>query len=217
VRGHSPLIAAICVLPLAAALMPTARLSPLLAERFGPRPVCITGLVLIAIGLSVIAQVNVTSSYWLLLAGLIPLGVGMGAAMTPATAAITEALPQSQQGIGSALNDLSRELGGAIGIAVLGSLLTAGYRSHLHLPGLPAAIVAKARDSFAIGVHIGSPVTQHAQSAFVSGMHVALLAGAGAALFAAIAVGWLLSGRGSELMPEQDISANEAPLTKSAV
>jgi hypothetical protein len=74
------------------------------------------------------------TSYLLQLAGIVPLGVGMGLAMTPATSGITGALPAAQQGIGSALNDLSRELGGALGIAVIGSVLTATYRGYLHLP-----------------------------------------------------------------------------------
>lgn len=75
-------------------------------------------------GLAIVAQLDAGSSYWLMAAGLVVLGVGMGAAMTPATTAITEALPPSRQGVGSALNDLSREIGGAIGIAVIGSILT---------------------------------------------------------------------------------------------
>ena len=192
VRGHSPLIAAISVLPLAATMMPTARLTPRLASKVGARAVCVSGLLLIATGLLVIAQSTTTSSYWLLLLGLLPLGVGMGAAMTPATAAITDALPASQQGVGSALNDLCREVGGALGIAVIGSLLTAGYQSHLNVSGLPAAIADKARSSFAVGIHLGNPVADHARTAFVSGMHLALLAGAGAAVLAAIVVAVLL-------------------------
>ena len=72
----------------------------------------------------------------------------MGAAITPATTAITEALPAAAQGVGSAVNDLARELGGAVSIAVIGSALTATYRSYLSLPGLPAAAVRQARDSF---------------------------------------------------------------------
>ncbi len=195
VRGDSPLIAAVSMLPLAAVLMPTARITPMLAQRFGTRIVCVTGLVLVAVGLAVLAQLDATSAYLLLLAGLVPLGVGMGAAMTPATAAITESLPAEQQGVGSALNDLSRELGGALGIAVIGSLLTAGYRGHLHLSGLPAAVVDKARDSFAVAVHLGGPVAPEARTAFASGLHVALLAASGAALVAAVLVAILLSGR----------------------
>lgn len=80
------------MLPLTATMMPTARITPKLTSRFGARNVCVTGLVSIATGLTVISRVGVSSSYWLLVAGLIPLGVGMGAAMTPATAAITEGL-----------------------------------------------------------------------------------------------------------------------------
>jgi MFS family permease len=107
VRGYSPPLAALAVLPLSATMMPAARVTSTLASRFGPRAVCVTGLVLVAAGLVVISRVGTDTSYLLILAGLVPLGVGMGAAMTPATAAITEALPQAQQGVGSALNDLS--------------------------------------------------------------------------------------------------------------
>src|SRR6202020_2785699 len=145
VRGYSPLVAAVGVLPLSAAMMPAARLTPRLVARVGARRVCVTGLVLVAAGLALIARIGPHSSYFLMLAGLIPLGIGMGAAMTPATSAITEALPQSQQGVGSALNDLSREVGGALGTAVIGSVVTAVYRSSLRLPGVPAPLAPQAQ------------------------------------------------------------------------
>jgi EmrB/QacA subfamily drug resistance transporter len=193
VRGDSPLIAAVSVLPLAAAMMPTSRLTPRLAARFGARNVCVAGLVLIAVGLTVISRVGTTTPYWLLLAGLIPLGIGMGAAMTPATTAITEGLPAAQQGVGSALNDLSREVGGAMGIAVVGSIVTAWYRGNLHLVGVPARLASEARDSFAVAIHAGGPIRATASSAFVDGIHVGLLYAAGAALLAAISVATLLT------------------------
>jgi len=148
---------------------------------------------LVAAGLVVISRVGTTSPYWLLLAGLILLGAGMGAAMTPATAAITEGLPASQQGIGSALNDLSREVGGALGIAVIGSIVTAVYRSNLHLTGIPAVLADRARGSFALAIHAGGPLKTAASSAFVDGIHTGLLYAAGAALLAAVTVTILLS------------------------
>jgi hypothetical protein len=118
----------------------------------------------------------------------------MGAAMTPATAAITEGLPAQQQGVGSALNDLSREVGGALGIAVIGSIVTALYRSNLHLAGVPAGLADKARDSFALAIHAGGPVKATATTAFTDGIHAGLLYAAGAALLAAITVAVLLTG-----------------------
>jgi MFS family permease len=194
VRDYSPLTAALSVLPLAAAMMPTGRVTPRLAARFGARSVCVTGLVLVAAGLAVISRVGTATPYWLLLAGLIPLGVGMGAAMTPATAAITEGLPAAQQGVGSALNDLSREVGGALGIAVIGSIVTAVYRGNLHLAGVPAGLAGKARGSFALALHAGGPVKATASTAFVDGIHTGLLYAAGAALLAAVTVAALLAG-----------------------
>jgi EmrB/QacA subfamily drug resistance transporter len=195
VRGYSPLVAAVSVLPLSATMMPAAKLTPALVARFGTRDVCVAGLVLAAAGLAVLSRVGTGSSYWLLLAGLIPLGVGMGAAMTPATTAITEALPASQQGVGSALNDLSREVGGALGIAVIGTIATTVYRASLSgVPGVPGPLAARARGSFAVALHAGGPLRASARSAFTDGIHVGLLYAAGAALIAAIAVALLLSG-----------------------
>jgi hypothetical protein len=133
----------------------------------------------------------------LLLAGLLPLGVGIGAASVPATTSITETLPESKQGVGSALNDLSREVGGALGIAVIGSILSASYRSNLHIAAtVPQAVAGKARASFAIAVHAGGPIRAAADSAFVDGIHVALLSAAVTVLIAAVGVAALLrSGR----------------------
>ena len=194
VRGDSPLAAALSVLPLSAAMMPTARITPKLAARFGARNVCVTGLVLVAAGLAVISRIGTGSPYWLLLAGLIPLGTGIGAAMTPATAAITEGLPAAQQGVGSALNDLSREVGGALGIAVIGSIVSAVYRSNLQLTGVPAGLASKARGSFGMAIHAGGPVRATAATAFTDGIHTGLLYAAGAAIIAAITVAVLLPG-----------------------
>jgi EmrB/QacA subfamily drug resistance transporter len=195
VRGDSPLIASVSVLPLGFTLMPMSRLTPGLTVRFGQRAVCIVGLTIMAIGLAVLAQMSGSTEYWAIVCGLVPLGAGMGLAMTPATSAITEALPAAQQGVGSALNDLSRELGGAFGIAVIGSVLTATYRSHLHLPGVSAAITSQARASFGVAAHLGGPVTTHAQSAFVSGMHAALYVAAAAAALGAVVVAVLLRSK----------------------
>jgi len=192
VRGYSPLVAALAVLPLSATMMPTARFTSAVVSRVGSRAVCVTGLVLVAVGLAIVSRVGTDTSYWLILAGLVPLGVGMGAAMTPATAAITEALPQAAQGVGSALNDLSREVGGALGTAVIGSIVTAVYRSRLKLPGAPARVADQARASFAVAIGAGGSTGAHARDAFVDGIHSGLLYAAGAAILAAIAVATLL-------------------------
>jgi fucose permease len=181
---------------MAAAMMPSARLAPALVARIGARATCTAGLVLMAGAFVVLAQLTRTSGYWLLAAGLIPLGAGMGLAMTPATSGITSALPASQQGVGSAINDLSREVGGAVGIAVLASVLTSTYQSHLRLSQhLPAAAAAQARASVALASHLGGTVAARADVAFTGGMHLALLIAAGIVAVAAVGVAALLRGQ----------------------
>ena len=188
VRDESPLVAALSLLPMAAAMMPVARLAPTLVAKTSARTVCASGLTLVAAGLAILSQLDAASPYLLMLAGIMVLGAGMGAAMTPATAAITEALPQQQQGVASALNDLSREVGGAVGIAVVGSVLASGYRSQLDLTGVAQPVAERARESVALAEQLGPRIAAHAETAFVSGMHSALICAAAAALMAAIGV-----------------------------
>jgi len=193
VRGNSPLVAAVSLIPMALAMMPAARLiAPRMSARTGPRRVCVLGLVLIIVGLLVLSRLDVTSGYWLLLSGLLPFGAGMGLAMTPATTAITDALPVAQQGVGSAMNDLARELGGALGIAVLGSVLQSTYRHHLHPTGVPEPIAERARSSLALASQLGPTIAHQAQAAFTDGMQTALIYAAAAVALAAVAVVGLL-------------------------
>ena len=192
IRGDSGLLSAVSMLPMAVTMVPTARLAPALVSRLGATRVCASGLVLIAAAMAVLSQLTPASGYWLLATGLVVLGAGMGLATTPATSGITGALPAAQQGVGSALNDLSRETGGAVGIAVLASVLTAAYQSHLHLAHVPAAQAGLARSSVAAATRMGGGVAVHAQLAFADGMQLALLITAGIVATAAVTVAALM-------------------------
>jgi EmrB/QacA subfamily drug resistance transporter len=194
----SPLVAALSVLPMALGMMPSARvIAPRLVSRVGTAPTCAAGLLVAAAALSWLSRLDGGSGYWALAVGLVPLGAGMGLAMTPATAALTDALPRAKQGVGSALNDLSRELGGALGIAVLGSVLQSVYRGHLDVHGLPPAAATHARSSLAVAAHLGPQVLDSARHAFVDGLQYALLGGAAALVLAAAAVLALYRARAS--------------------
>jgi EmrB/QacA subfamily drug resistance transporter len=192
VRGASPLEAALAVMPTGATLMLVSRLAPALAERFLPRTVGVSGMLLIAGGLGILAQLGVDSPYGLILGGLVLLGVGLGLAMAPATNAITSALPRGKEGVGSALNDLSREFGAALGIAVTGSVLVSSYRDHLSTAGVPPAVADRARESFLGASQLGGAVADHADVAFLQGMNAAMLVGSTAALIAAVVMALLL-------------------------
>jgi EmrB/QacA subfamily drug resistance transporter len=220
VLGYSPLRASLALLPMAAVVIPLSRVAPRIAARVGVRVAGATGLTLIASGFAVMSTIDVGSSYWHFLAGLLPLGAGMAFAGAPATTAIVASLPRDKQGIASAVNDLSRELGGALGIAVLGSLFNTGYRSHMeaHTTALPASLAHKATSSFAaaeqIGAHLGAPGRQlvaTAQDAFLHGFSQALIAGAVTLIAGAAFVVIRAPGRA-----ESRANAGEAPTLASA-
>src|SRR6478752_3797774 len=141
VHGYDPLQAGVRMLPWALAYMLSATQSAKAVERFGQRRVVSSGLLIAGAGLAIVAATStLTSSYWLFAAGLVVQALGMGLTTAPSTGAIMRSLPLHKAGVGSAVNDTTRELGGALGVAALGSLVASQFRSHLDaaLPGLPA-------------------------------------------------------------------------------
>jgi MFS family permease len=194
VLADRPIIAALSLVPMALGMMPAARLAaPRLAARLGAARTSALGLVIAGAAFALLSTLDAGSSYWLLLSGILPVGIGGGLAMTPATAAITDALPAEKQGVGSAMNDLSRELGGALGIAVLASVLQSTYRSRLDVGGLPGPVADHARSSLALAARLGPAVARSAEAAFLDGLQYALLTAAGTVVVAALAV--LVLGR----------------------
>src|SRR5215213_7372994 len=198
VVGYSPLRAAAALLPLPLVLLPVARRAPVLAQRIGFRRVAPVGLVLMACGFLVISRVGVDLNYWLFLTGIVLFAAGMGLAGTPATTAITESLPPAKQGVASAVNDTARELGSALGIALLGSILNQQYRDGMTeaVHGLPPAVAEGAESSIAFtqSPHVsemgsaGQQLVSAAQNAFVDGIGGALLIAAGIVAVTAVIV-----------------------------
>ena len=135
VLGYSALAAAGSLLPMMLVMMPLSAVAPTIANRIGTRNVLLTGVGLFGLGLALLASmVSAEGGYWSVLPGLIVVSFGIGLCMSPSTMTITESLPHDKQGVASALNDTVRELGGAVGIAMLGSLVSAGYRSSVSEP-----------------------------------------------------------------------------------
>ncbi|MDQ1439361.1 MAG: hypothetical protein QOK43_2990 [Acidimicrobiaceae bacterium] len=206
VLGYSPLEAGVRLLPMAVTIMIVAPTSARLAERFGTRNVVTTGLVIITAGLVLIARFQIDTGYLQLILSMMLTAVGMGLTSAPSTASIMSALPLGKAGVGSAVNDTTRELGGALGVAVLGSLVASHYQTTLKpvvtpLPslgkalafsGLPGALeqARQMTDRAAAAV-----IVHGAKASFVSAMHQAVLVGAMVAAVASVLVFRLLPNR----------------------
>jgi EmrB/QacA subfamily drug resistance transporter len=185
VLGYSAFEAGLRVLPVAGALVIASPLSARLSGRVGAKVVVAAGLSLIAAGLLVMTGFETDSSYGLVALAYATLGLGMGLAMTPATDSIMGSLPLAKASVGSAVNDATRTTGGALGVAVLGSILSSGYRGEMD--GVPAAAHDSLSGALAVAARTGNEtLVTTAQNAFVSGMHSAALVAAGIALAGAL-------------------------------
>jgi EmrB/QacA subfamily drug resistance transporter len=138
VLGLSPSAAGVRILPYAGAMIAFAPLSSKLVARLGTKRVVTAGMLLFAAGLAVAATVTTSTGYWRLAVALVLMGAGMGLAGAPATESIMGSLPPARANIGSAVNDTTRELGGALGVAVVGSIMSSLYATQLS-EGLPAS------------------------------------------------------------------------------
>jgi EmrB/QacA subfamily drug resistance transporter len=199
VLGYSPLKAGVVLLPLALTMMVVAPLSARIVERVGTKLVVGTGLFLSALGVLSFVQLDVTTGYENIFWRLMLMAVGMGLTMAPATESIMGSLPLAKAGVGSAVNDTTRQVGGALGVAIIGSVLASTYGSKVGdaVAGrpLPSGAASEAKNSlgFALGLagRLGGPAGQAladtARTAFVDGMHQGYLVGAAAMFIGAVA------------------------------
>jgi EmrB/QacA subfamily drug resistance transporter len=194
VLGYSPSAAGVRLLPYAGAMIAFAPLSAKLVTRLGTKRIATAGMLLFAAGLAIASSVSTSTGYGRLGIALLFMGAGMGLAGAPATESIMGSLPRERANVGSAVNDTTRELGGALGVAVVGSIMASLYTTQLseRLPdAVPAPAAAAARESLGAGVEVGGrlgpEIADAAREAFVHAMSrasivVALVAGFGALL-----------------------------------
>jgi len=208
VLGHSAFEAGLRLLPFALAVGVVAPNCPRVVARIGYRRTIALGLLICAVALYLLTDLQRGMPDLPIIWRLVLLGLGMGFVMPAATEAVLSTLPEEKAGIGSAMNDLTRELGGALGIAVLGSILVATYRPHVRAALDPTAVppeyvdvaekgvgqtlaVAKAVKDVAVlpgPEHLPAAVSGLARETYVGAMHAGFTVAAGAALLGAVLV-----------------------------
>ncbi|GHE38799.1 MFS transporter [Streptomyces lavendulocolor] len=200
VNGFDAFGTGLRLLPMIGGLVVGAPLGEKLAARAAYRTPVSTGLLLVAAGLGVGAGTDVGTSYPFVATWLAVVGLGTGMALSPAMAAVLGALPPERSGSGTAITMTLRQAGGALGVAVLGSLLAQGYTDRLDVTGLPGPAAEAARDNIAgalaVAERLNLPaLAASAESAYVHGMTLVLIATLAIALLGAALTAVLLPGR----------------------
>jgi EmrB/QacA subfamily drug resistance transporter len=196
VHGFAPLKAGVWSLPVALGLVIGGPLAAKLSQRIGTKITVASGLATVAGGLLLYSTAQPGSGLELIGGAQLVLGLGMGLAMAPATDSIMGAVPIDRASVGSAMNDTVRLVGGALGVAVLGSLLASHYRAGMDgaVQGLPDSASSAAHESIAgagavaqrIGGTAGRALHDAAGVAFVDAMQVAMLVAAAVVMAGAV-------------------------------
>jgi EmrB/QacA subfamily drug resistance transporter len=195
VRGYSALQSGLLLLPLAAAQMVFAPRARILVDKLGARAVCTGGMALTGISFLGFLLLGQDSPIWILEILFFLMGTAMAHVMPPATVMIMSSLPREKAGSGSAVNNTFRQVGGALGVAVLGSLMSTLYRNGIrdHLGSLPAPARHAAGESIEATLGVagklgprGQALVQPANDAFIHAMHVTAAASAGVAFVGAL-------------------------------
>ncbi len=200
VLGFSALESGVRILPFAITMMIVAPLSAKLVERVGTKLIVSAGLAITAVGLYAVTFAGPTNGDQLVIFATMIMALGMGLTMAPATESIMGSLPRQKAGVGSAVNDTTRQVGGALGVAVIGSIFSSVYAAKMtdaltasKLP-VPADAAAAIKDSVGAAMQIstkvggpaGEALANAARSAFVDGMHQGVILGAAVALLGAV-------------------------------
>jgi Na+/melibiose symporter-like transporter len=207
ILGYTPLQAGIRLLPMAGVMIVISPLSAKVVERIGSKIVVATGLSVACIGLIVASRLTAGATYPEVLVALVVLAAGLALVMPPATESIMGSLPLAKAGVGSAVNDTTRQVGGALGVAVLGSVMSSTYGprvseaiSAVPLPAEQAKAIhdqigAAMRAASEIGGPAGRALADVASRAFADGMSTAFIIGAGALALGVVIVGLFLPAR----------------------
>jgi EmrB/QacA subfamily drug resistance transporter len=226
VRGYSPLSAGLLTLPFAAGQMLLATRSSQLVKRYGTKAVAATGLTLVALALVGYLLLGVSTPLWVLGVIFFVQGAGMGSVMPPATEAVMSVVPRERAGSGSALTNTARQVAGALGVAVLGSIIAQLYRDQLtpHLGVLPAAARSSATGSITATQTVasrlgaaGARLDGFADTAFVHAMHVTTVISAAITLVGALVVlAWMPGRPAARPAPDADGVPAEIPASVGA-
>jgi EmrB/QacA subfamily drug resistance transporter len=198
VLGYDAFAAGLAGLPFAVVLMVVSPLTPRLAARIGVNRIVALGMVLVGAGLIFYSRLQVDTPYLVIVVPMVILATGMALCVSPLTGSIMSAVPLGRAGVGSAMNDTTRELGGALGVAVLGSIVASRYDTQIAsaIAGLSPAAHSLADSGLSgaleVGGQVGGPqgarIVSTAREAYVSGMSIATLVGAAVALVASVIV-----------------------------
>jgi MFS family permease len=204
IMGYSPLTTAFAFGPFMVPLGIFSALSFWYVPKLGLRLVLFIGTLLMAVGFACMHGLDLHSTYSQFSWPTLILATGIGICTAPTTSAIMGAVPDEKQGVASAVNDTSREMGGALGIAVAGSIL-AGRYSHVLAPKLanfPAPVRGPATDSLAKAVEVagklgpqGTQLAEVSKAAFLTAMHASTIVMAAIVAVAAVLIGLWAPGR----------------------
>jgi EmrB/QacA subfamily drug resistance transporter len=228
VRGYDPLRAGVATLPFAVVTGAVSPVAIMLMKRVGTKAVVAAGLALMSAGFVVAAGTAVDSGYWgRIIVAMTLMAAGLGLTSSPATEAIMGALPPAKAGVGSAVNDTTREVGGTLGVAIVGSVLSSVYGSHLAAAltrlHAPAPVASQASQSVAAGLAVAAhlPAALRAsalavvRNAYVAGLHQGSFVAAAATAVAALAALVFLPARPGETpvepAAEQSAAADAMP------
>ena len=204
-RGYSPLETGLRILPVAVCVAAGSIAGTLLVVRLGNKLVVTTGLLLLAIGYAWVSTASNSTGYGEIVVQMVFLGLGMGLTSAPATESIMGAVQSDKAGIGSAVNDATRELGGTLGVAVIGSVFASLYAARLDdLPGaVPVDAAQAAGESIGAALTVagslptqaGAAVRDAAALGFFDGLQAGCLVASAVALLGAVVAGIALPAR----------------------